>query len=272
MDAVYGSDLYSPRVGTYTDVALPPDLPPWSPYSVEHPNQQMLPTDIPADRSESPSSPRWGTDSVQWIDRTSLDIAFDHSCFDALDEQLLHHPTQSFADVCWADAVSDVSNAHTRRSASPPPPPSADLSSSAADMWDVSDPEPEEEHLDPSPAPTLVPIQPFSDKLNTVSPGKRLAAEPSPFPFHAKPDSKPKPDTRVQFAPPAIPSLSRVSPAPAPSPPQSPFVPFLPPHFTPGPSDPSESIGFFPTRPRPPPQRPSAKMPSRFFAYFHARV
>jgi hypothetical protein len=216
MNAIYGSDLSSPRVGTYTvcpyrfhstknihflrkDVALPPDLPPWSPYSVEHPNQQMLPTDIPADRSESPSSPRWGTDSVQWIDRTSLDIAFDHSCFDALDEQLLHHPTQSFADVCWADAVSDVSNAHTRRSASPPSPPSADLSSSAADMWDVSDPEPEEEHLDPSPAPTLVPIQPFSDKLNTVSPGKRLAAEPSPFPFHVSRSPPPPPSRLVRL-------------------------------------------------------------------------
>ncbi|KAK7025057.1 hypothetical protein R3P38DRAFT_2952559, partial [Favolaschia claudopus] len=41
-----------------------------------------------------------------WIDSTSLAIGdFDLSCLEALDEQLLTQPVQSFADTCWDAAV-----------------------------------------------------------------------------------------------------------------------------------------------------------------------
>ncbi|KAG7449829.1 uncharacterized protein BT62DRAFT_609415 [Guyanagaster necrorhizus] len=41
------------------------------------------------------------------LDRTSLATSFDHSCLRYLDLQLLTRPTESFADVCWRDAVHD---------------------------------------------------------------------------------------------------------------------------------------------------------------------
>ncbi|KAF7370366.1 hypothetical protein MSAN_00668100 [Mycena sanguinolenta] len=79
----------------------------WSPSSPSHIESSTLPPEITFD----PPSPESG-----WMDPTqsstdidigigSVDFEFDDSCFDALDEQLLLHPVQSFADVCWADAV-----------------------------------------------------------------------------------------------------------------------------------------------------------------------
>ncbi|KAK0459186.1 uncharacterized protein EV420DRAFT_307282 [Desarmillaria tabescens] len=41
------------------------------------------------------------------LDCTSLATTFDHSCLRYLDLQLLTHPAESFADVCWTDAVHD---------------------------------------------------------------------------------------------------------------------------------------------------------------------
>ncbi|KAJ6519109.1 hypothetical protein C8R45DRAFT_12897 [Mycena sanguinolenta] len=71
----------------------------WSPSHLE---SSTLPPEITFD----PASPESG-----WMDQTDIDIGidfeFDDSCFDALDEQLLLHPVQSFADVCWADAVQN---------------------------------------------------------------------------------------------------------------------------------------------------------------------
>jgi len=185
--------------------------------------------DSPTDSSSSFSG------GLPWIDRTSLDIAFDRSCFDALDEQLLHHPVQSFADVCWADAVHDISNERPHRSNELPHRSLISHHPSWVDL--AADRDHESDDI-------LAPL-PFSNKLNT--PGiQRLAEEPYSS-FHAKPDT---------YVHPVLPSTPR----------QDPFV-LLQPHFTQ--SDPSESIGFFPTRPRA--RRPS-KTPSRFFAYFHART
>ncbi|KAG6857752.1 hypothetical protein H0H87_004168 [Tephrocybe sp. NHM501043] len=41
------------------------------------------------------------------LDRTTLDVEFDHSCLDGLDDQLLNFPTDSYAAICWAEAVSE---------------------------------------------------------------------------------------------------------------------------------------------------------------------
>lgn len=37
----------------------------------------------------------------------SVQMNIDPSCFDALDDQLLSSPIDSFADICWADAVEE---------------------------------------------------------------------------------------------------------------------------------------------------------------------
>ncbi|KAF5355454.1 hypothetical protein D9758_006292 [Tetrapyrgos nigripes] len=48
-------------------------------------------------------------------DSQPLDIDFDWSCLDGLDEKLIYDPMESFGDVCWAAAVED----YTDRSATP---------------------------------------------------------------------------------------------------------------------------------------------------------
>jgi hypothetical protein len=40
----------------------------------------------------------------------------DPSCLDALDDQLLSSPIDSFADVCWADAVEEQESESDRDS------------------------------------------------------------------------------------------------------------------------------------------------------------
>ncbi|KAF9268507.1 hypothetical protein L218DRAFT_852737 [Marasmius fiardii PR-910] len=42
------------------------------------------------------------------IDLTALNADFDYSCLDGLDDQLILHPFEAFADACYADAVQDV--------------------------------------------------------------------------------------------------------------------------------------------------------------------
>ncbi|KAF5386031.1 hypothetical protein D9615_002326 [Tricholomella constricta] len=39
------------------------------------------------------------------LDRTTLNVDFDYSCLDELDDQLLFFPTDAFAAICWAEAV-----------------------------------------------------------------------------------------------------------------------------------------------------------------------
>lgn len=41
---------------------------------------------------------------------SGLRLNFDKSCLDSLDDQLLLYPTESFADVCWGDAVYDCTD------------------------------------------------------------------------------------------------------------------------------------------------------------------
>ncbi|KAJ7285577.1 hypothetical protein C8J57DRAFT_1708077 [Mycena rebaudengoi] len=131
-----------------------PKFYPWSSSTDPHSSTESSPVD------RSPLS--------DIFDRTSLDIAFDHSCCDALDDQLLHHPLLSLADVFWADAVHDVP--HERLILSPiredPPTP---LSGDA------------ERHQ---------PDRPLTDRLNVLE--KSLAGEP----FEAKASSTSLPNTR----------------------------------------------------------------------------
>ncbi|KAF8216799.1 hypothetical protein K438DRAFT_1797862 [Mycena galopus ATCC 62051] len=272
----------------------------------------------------------------------SIDIGgfeFDDSCFEELDEQLLYHPVQSFADVCWAAAVHNrrastvsvvsVSNANshsrevharekdsetvpartrTRTTSRLEPRPTGGV------RWAEDDVEAErvlrsrsatdlrESHRDREGVRDnglLAPPPPFSDRLNVVTPPKpqqRLVAEPFPFPLHVSAKSPPP------YVPggPAPPPPTPTTPATCLNPRTSKFVLNLNlgQGYGVGHADPSESIGFFPSRPpssrapkaksKPSPlkafspstaasvsassssTRSSPKMP-RFFAYFHAR-
>lgn len=90
--------LHIPAFPTWT-AAL--DVQAFLPYTSQ---PQQIPSDIPK------------FDETLWaeqlplldiLDRTSLEASFDPSCLDSLDDQLLLSPTDSFADVCWAEAVYD---------------------------------------------------------------------------------------------------------------------------------------------------------------------
>ncbi|KAG6861695.1 hypothetical protein C0995_013264 [Termitomyces sp. Mi166 len=43
---------------------------------------------------------------VAALDPTTLEVGFDHSCLEGLDEQLLKFPTDAYAAICWAEAVN----------------------------------------------------------------------------------------------------------------------------------------------------------------------
>ncbi|KAG6920044.1 hypothetical protein DXG01_010112 [Tephrocybe rancida] len=46
---------------------------------------------------------------VTFLDRTTLDVGFDHTCLEGLDDLLLHSPTDAYAAICWAEAVDEPS-------------------------------------------------------------------------------------------------------------------------------------------------------------------
>jgi len=37
------------------------------------------------------------------LDPTAIEAGFDQSCFDGLDDLLVHHPMQAFTEACWLD-------------------------------------------------------------------------------------------------------------------------------------------------------------------------
>ncbi|KAF8802643.1 hypothetical protein BYT27DRAFT_7341300 [Phlegmacium glaucopus] len=47
------------------------------------------------------------------LDPTTLEVGFDQSCFDSLDDLLLHHPFEAFTEACWLDAVGPSSPTST---------------------------------------------------------------------------------------------------------------------------------------------------------------
>jgi len=77
---------------------------------------QSVPTDIPRPVVN-------GEDAASLLsmcfDPTTLDIGFDYTCLDGLDDMLLHNPMEAFAEACWEDAVR-VST-HPDRTSTPTP-------------------------------------------------------------------------------------------------------------------------------------------------------
>ncbi|KAG6886321.1 hypothetical protein C0993_006731 [Termitomyces sp. T159_Od127] len=71
---------------------------------------------------------------VAALDPTTLEVAFDHSCLEGLDDQLLNFPTDAYAAICWAEAVNDPKDVPRDRFLGSPPalggqfPPSDRLS------------------------------------------------------------------------------------------------------------------------------------------------
>jgi len=53
------------------------------------------------------------------LDPTTLEAGFDQSCFDGLDDKLIHNPFEAFAEMCWIDAVGHNKSTSTKRATTP---------------------------------------------------------------------------------------------------------------------------------------------------------
>jgi hypothetical protein len=54
-----------------------------------------------------------------FLDPTTLEVGFDQSCFDDLDDLVIHDPFQAFAELCWLDAIGKNGSAPTMRATTP---------------------------------------------------------------------------------------------------------------------------------------------------------
>jgi hypothetical protein len=53
------------------------------------------------------------------LDRTTLMAGFDQSCFDGLDDLIIHDPFEAFAEMCWEDAVGHNGSTPSMRATTP---------------------------------------------------------------------------------------------------------------------------------------------------------
>ena len=53
------------------------------------------------------------------LDPTTLEVGFDHSCFDGLDGPVIHDPFEAFTEICWLDAVGHKGSTSTMRASTP---------------------------------------------------------------------------------------------------------------------------------------------------------
>ena len=53
------------------------------------------------------------------LDPTTLEAGFDQSCFDGLDDKVIHDPFEAFAEICWLDAVGNNRSTSAKRSTTP---------------------------------------------------------------------------------------------------------------------------------------------------------
>lgn len=53
------------------------------------------------------------------LDPTTLEAGFDKSCFDGLDDLVIHDPFEAFAEICWLNAVGHNGSTSTKRATTP---------------------------------------------------------------------------------------------------------------------------------------------------------
>jgi len=53
------------------------------------------------------------------LDATTLEAGFDQSCFDGLDDKVIHDPFEAFAEICWLDAIGNNRSTSSKRATTP---------------------------------------------------------------------------------------------------------------------------------------------------------
>ena len=72
---------------------------------------------IPEDEADSVDEANLLLSSI--LDPTTLEFGFDQSCFDGLDDPVIHDPFEAFAAICWLDAVGHNGSTSTVRATTP---------------------------------------------------------------------------------------------------------------------------------------------------------
>ncbi|PPQ78590.1 hypothetical protein CVT25_010566 [Psilocybe cyanescens] len=67
------------------------------------PSSQSFPSDITRPPGDSETIMEMNLSLSVIFDPTTLEVGFDSSCFDGLDDTLIYSPMSAFAEVCWAD-------------------------------------------------------------------------------------------------------------------------------------------------------------------------
>ncbi|KAJ7787895.1 hypothetical protein B0H14DRAFT_274691 [Mycena olivaceomarginata] len=100
-----------PRLPEIRVASPSPLLPPYSPYSPSLADESDLEPDLAWIDSDEESDSDTELGSPDSDADLELDFPYswlaDRACFAALDTQLLMHPVQCFAEVCWAEAVNN---------------------------------------------------------------------------------------------------------------------------------------------------------------------
>ncbi|KAH9485750.1 hypothetical protein JR316_0002665 [Psilocybe cubensis] len=111
------------------------------------PSTQSFPSDVTRPSHEDSDTIMEMNLSLSAIfDPTTLEVGFDTSCFDGLDDTLIYSPMSAFADVCWEDGLV----------AEPPVLPTTEKRSAPAPA--------------PTPTPIPAPTQSFGDRKSPYFP------------------------------------------------------------------------------------------------------
>ncbi|KAJ7307066.1 hypothetical protein DFH08DRAFT_494818 [Mycena albidolilacea] len=318
----------------YHDYDSAEELPDWSAWRASLPVSALLTADpprLPEIRVVSPSpllppyspSPSFADESdlepdLAWIDSdeesdsdtelgspdsdADLELDFpyswlaDRACFAALDTQLLMHPVQCFAEVCWAEAVNSgergsmaVADSVSKARAEVQAIVAAGARRDWADERDPPAQPPLADELntiaDTSSQPKEVPFESFDAKFDAYYAYYARGASASP------PSTPASTSTTTPATTPPASNLSRASTVrPAPEYEYTFDQKYLREkylldlRYVRGGADPSDSIGAFPSRPLVPSRRSKSKsksssaesdsksnsMPRRLFALFQA--
>ena len=72
---------------------------------------------IPEDEADTVDEANLLLSSI--LDPTTLEVGFDQSCFEGLDDPVIHDPFEAFAEVCWLNAVGHNASTSTMRASTP---------------------------------------------------------------------------------------------------------------------------------------------------------
>lgn len=108
------------------------------------------------------------------LDPTTLEVGFDHSCFEGLDGPVIHDPFEAFTEICWLDAVGHKGSTSTIRATTPTQPRNKPTGRRKLPSLTITTPIPKERDGDMGKDPTYTnydeePISPSDIRIDVTS-------------------------------------------------------------------------------------------------------